>query len=433
VTTAHEQQNAESAGTSAIPLSRNRNYNILWTGQLFSELTIEIIAIAVPLLILAHSGSPLQMGLTVSVLAAANMVAVVPAGVVADRWDRRKVMLVCQGLRAGGLGSLVMALALDAYTYPHLLLVMVVEGLLGSVFDPAEHAALPQVVPESQLPAALARNAARPYVATLLGPAVAGFLFTLHPANPFVAGSVMITLSFLALFLLRLPRRARFAQEAAESAGDSASEGETGDGAQGGAMHDAAVGFRWVLGQRVIRSTLLWVMLVNLFFSALIVIILARSGEDQVGAGEMGLMMTCFGAGGLAGAALAARLHAALPASAIVTGFSWVAAGVTTAMVFVPSGLVLGVLLGLVAFLAPVANTTVLTHQMLATPDELRGRMSGVAGLCTGVAGVLGPLGGGLLMTAADGGAGAVAACAAGLALVAAGTTFNPALRRVGN
>jgi len=64
---------------------------------------------------------------------------------------------------------------------------------------------------------------------------------------------------------------------------------------------------------------------------------------------------------------------------------------------------------------------------------ELRGRMSGVAGLCTGVAGVLGPLGGGLLMTAADGGAGAVAACAAGLALLAAGTTFNPALRRVGN
>jgi MFS family permease len=288
--------------------------------------------------------------------------------------------------------------------------VVVLEGVLGSVFEPAEHAALPQAVPEEQLSAALARNAARPFIATLLGPAAAGFLFTVHPMGPFLTTAMMLALSFGALLALRLPARRTPAADGADSA-DSADEatGPTG----------SAAGFRWVLGNPVIRATLLWMMATNLVFTALLVVILARSGEEQVGPGQIGLMMACLGAGGLLGAVLAPKLYEALPPKVLVLGFAPVAAAATA----------LGLLLGAAAFLAPAANTAVLTYQLTVAPDELRGRLSSVAAFCSGGAGALGPLLGGLLMARNGHGAAGVLICAAGLGLVALGALCSPALR----
>ncbi|MFB9905653.1 MFS transporter [Allokutzneria oryzae] len=395
--------------TQLTPLSRNRNYTILWTSQLFSELAGEITQIGFPLLIMLSAGSPLEMGVVSSVLGFAHMVAIVPAGVMADRWDRKKVMLVCQAARTAAVASLAVVLALGVHPFPLLLVVALVEGFLGSVFDPAEHAALPQVVPEEQLSRAVATNTARPFIATLAGPAVAGMLFTVHPMMPFAAEAVVLGISLVSLVFLRLPRRVEAPRPSVGV--------------------DLLGGFRWVLGQRVIRTTLLWMMFSNLVFSALLVVVLALSGEDEVAPGEIGFMMTFLGAGGLLGGLAAARLHAKFPAPVLLLGFSWTAAAMVALMAVVPAGLPLGILLGAAAFLLPVANTTVMTYQMMITPDELRGRLSGVAGFCSGGAGALGPVLGGALTTALGGVTG-VLVCAGVLALVALATTVSPTMRR---
>lgn len=402
----------EASGGAAVPLHRNRNYTVLWTSQLLSELTIEVVAVAVPLLILATSGSAVELGIASALMAAAHMVAVVPAGVLADRRDRRRIMLVCQALRAAGLAGLVAVLLLDAYVFPLLLAVVVLEGLLGSVFDPVEHATLPQVVPESQLRTAVARNTARPYVATMLGPVAAGLLFTAHPAGPFAAQAALLAVSCAALALLRLPRPTGTARP------------------PGNARRDLVDGLRWVAGHRVVRATLAWITAVNLVFSAVVIIVLARAGEDDVAAGEIGLMVTCLGAGGVLGALLAARITAALRPATIVIVFSWAVTGVTAVMAVTPSGLPLGLLFGFAAFLAPAANTTVLTYQLLAAPDGMRGRLSGIGGLCSGLAGVAGPACAGVLATAL-GGVGALLVCAACFLLIALGTVLTPGLRRL--
>jgi predicted MFS family arabinose efflux permease len=215
--------------------------------------------------------------------------------------------------------------------------------------------------------------------------------------------------SFAGLLFLRLPGRA------AEPATDT--------------EPDASGGVLWVLRHRVIRTTLIWVVVSNLIFSALVIVILAVAGENRAGPSQIGIMMALFGAGGLLGAVLAARLHAALPAPAIVLGFSWIAAIMTATMTLVPGGVALGLILGVVAFFAPVANTTIITYQMMITPDELRGRLSGITGLAAGAAGALGPLLGGILMTGAGGTTG-VLICAISLTAVAIGATLNPTLRR---
>ncbi|MFE7133343.1 MFS transporter [Streptomyces sp. NPDC057638] len=396
-------------GSAPPPLSRNRNYHVLWSSQLVSELVGQLCLIAFPLMVLAATRSAPQMGAVAAVLAAAHMAANVPAGVLVDRYDRKRVMLVCQCVRAGALASLAIALFSGHFSWTHVLLVAVAEGALGAAFDPAEHAALPQVVPEAQLSQAVARVTARRYIATLLGPAGAGFLFAADPVAPFAVAAVLLVASCVTLCFLRLPRReARSAP------------------ARAGMLTD---GFRWVLGHRVIRPTLVWLMCCELFISALIIMVLAASGEDDMAPGEVGVMMTGFGVGGLLGAAAVGRLHTALPASAVIIGFPWVGAALTVVLALVPTGVWAGVVLGGIAFLIPTAFTTVMTYQITVAPDEMRGRLSGTVGLFAGGAGVLGPVVGGLLMADGNSGGGLLVWSAV-LAVVAVGTTLSPTLRR---
>ncbi|MER7159455.1 MFS transporter, partial [Streptomyces lydicus] len=214
---------------------------------------------------------------------------------------------------------------------------------------------------------------------------------------------------------------------------DGTGEAEGTDGADGAgepAGRDIAAGFRWVLGQPVIRTTMAWMMVTNLVFSALLIVLLALSGEDRVGPGELGLTMACFGAGGLLGGLFAARLHAVARPPVILLGFTWTAALGAALMAVVPTGLPQGALLAVMAFFAPLANTTVLTYQLTVTPDALRGRMSGVAGFCSGGAGVAGPALGGALTGLAGGGTAGVLLCAGCLVLVALAATASPTLRR---
>jgi predicted MFS family arabinose efflux permease len=291
--------------------------------------------------------------------------------------------------------------------------VAVVEGLFASMFGPAEEATVPRIVHDEQLPTAVARNTARTYIAGLVGPGLGGFLFSIHRMVPFLVDAISYAVSFVGLLFLRLPPREPVAAADDEPVKESLFEG-----------------FGWVLRHRVIRTTLVWIVGSNLVFAALVIVILALAGEHEAGPGEIGIMMSFFGVGGLLGAVVAPRMHAALPAPVIVLGFSWIAAALTTAMAFAPGGLALGAILGVVAFFAPVANTTIITYQMTVTPDEYRGRLSGVTGLCGGVAGALGPLAGGLLMTGTGGGATGVLACATSLAAIATAATLSPTLRR---
>ncbi|WP_284740334.1 MFS transporter [Amycolatopsis sp. RTGN1] len=394
-------------------LSRNRAYTTLWTGMLLSELASESAFIAFPLLIIAHSGTAVQIGLVTSVLALARMAVNLPAGAIADRWDRKRLMVLAQCVRAAAMASVVAALLLDAYSIRQLLVVAVVEGAFSAVFQPAEHAALSQVVPAAQLSDALARNAARPFAALLLGPALAGFTFGLHELLPFAVGAGMLTVSFAALTLLRLPRRLP------PSAPDEA-------GHQG--LLD---GFRWLFRQPGIRATVVWMVFVNLAFHALVIVILVVAGESNVHPGEIGLMMACFGAGGVLGATVAGRLHAALPAPVILIGSSWIFAGSAAALAFASQGVPAGALLGVAAVLMPVANTTVMTYQLVLTPDEIRGRLSGVVGGCADLAAAAGPVLGGTILAVTGDAMTGILVCAAVLALVAAGSQLSPTLRRL--
>ena len=154
-------------------LWRNRDYLLLWGGQTISSIGGGISQIAFPLLALLITHSPAQAGLLGALRSLCYSVLVLPVGALADRWNRKTVMIVCDSGRALALASILIAAALGHLTLLQLYLVTLIIGPLEVFFDIAEVASLPQVVAKDQLPAAMGNTQATFGATSLFGPPLA--------------------------------------------------------------------------------------------------------------------------------------------------------------------------------------------------------------------------------------------------------------------
>lgn len=417
----------EATRKDLVPLGRNGQYNILWSARFASELGSELAFLGFPLLVIATSGSAWELGVVTAVFSAAQMIAMLPAGILADRWNRARLMITCEIMRFVAISSLAVAIALDSYEFWHLAVVAALEGGLAAVFAPAEDAVLPRLVPTPQLGAAIARNTSRTYIATLLGPALGGILFAVDRLLPFTVDAVLLIASAFVLLFLRVP---------AVSVGSTAELNDeeldasdpVGRGRQ--LFDDLVGGWRWVVGHRQIRTTMIWIFATQFVFSALLIVVLARAGEENTTPGEIGLMMTCYGVGGLLGSLAAEAIHSRIPAGTTVVWFSWIVIVPVAVMSVMPPGIPLGVTLGLVGLCVPAAFTSIVTYQLTNTPDHLRGRLSSVSGAIVGLAGTLGPLTAGAIVASGIG-VDPILVLSGALLVVAVFATSNRSMRNL--
>jgi MFS family permease len=391
-------------------LSRNRDYQLLWGSQALSEFGLGAATIAFPLLVLAVTNSPALAGLVLGVDATARLIAGLPAGALVDRWNRKKVMLGCEAAQAIAAASLVAALLWGVMSVAHLVVVAAVMGMCTALFEPAEDACLPNLVPDDQLATAVSMNAARTYLGQLAGTAVGGFLFAAGRFVPFVVDALTHVISFFLLTFLRLPPR-KVKREPVHHLVD-----------------EMMTGLRWVWQHRPIRVISLCAVALNLFFTAYFIVIIVLAEARGVPSGEIGIMAAMLGVGGILGALVAPYLHRVLRPYLSIIGVFWMLTALTPLAIFMSNGYLMGALFGAMAFLTPTANTTIDTYQLLLTPDELRGRLSGVMGVVTGAAGAAGPALGGLLMEVVSDNQ-AVLLCAAGIGAVTVLSTLSPTLR----
>src|SRR5205807_1289578 len=96
-------------------------FQVLWGSQVVSEFGLSASTIAFPLLVLAVTGSPGASGLVLSAIAAAHVIAGLPMGALADRWDRKKIMLGCEAAQVISGASLFAAIARGVVTVTHAL------------------------------------------------------------------------------------------------------------------------------------------------------------------------------------------------------------------------------------------------------------------------------------------------------------------------
>ncbi|MFE2445963.1 MFS transporter [Stenotrophomonas sp. NPDC087984] len=393
-----------------VPLSRNRDYRLLWGSQALSEFGFHAAVIAFPLLVLALTGSAAASGLVMGTIAAAQMVVGLPAGVLVDRYDRKAIMLGCEAAQAVSAISLVVAVWAGAATVWHMVAVAAVFGASAALFEPAENASLPALVADDHLPTAVAMNTARASMGQLAGTATGGFLFAVGRFVPFLVDAVTHTLSFVALLFVRLPRR------------------ERPPGGVGPLGHEALAGLRWVWRERRIRVTVACAVVLNLFFSAFYLVVIVLAESRGVPSGEVGVMAAMLGVGGVAGALVAPVLYRKLGSYGAIVAVFWALAVCAPVTVLMDSGYLIGVLFALMALFPPTANTAIMTDQLLRTPDELRGRLTSTLVLACGAAGAAGPALGGSLAQIVPGDR-AILLCAAGMAAAAVLATASPTLR----
>ncbi|WP_424186403.1 MFS transporter [Actinokineospora sp. G85] len=392
------------------PLRKNRDYGILWGAQAASEVGFSAVTIVLPLLVLVVTGSAAASGLAVGASAAAQLIAGLPAGALVDRWDRKTIMLLCEAGQALAAASIVLALWLDVLGLPHIVAAAAVMGLCRAFFEPAEHATLPRLVPAEQVHSAVAGNAARGYLGQLSGTALGGVFFSLARAFPFVVDMVLHLFSFTALLFLRTP-----AQERSRASLRSL-------------LPEIGQGLRWVWGQRFIRATAACLIGVNFFFTAFYIVIIVLAHQRGLSPAEIGVMAAMFGIGGLLGALAAPTLTRLLTPYLSIVGVFVALTLLTPVAVVIHNGYLMGLLLAGIAFLAPTANTTITTYQLLLTPDPMRGRFSSVMAVLGGGAAAAGPAVGGVLVELA-GGTQVILLCTAGIAILTILALLSPALR----
>lgn len=394
----------------------NADFLLLWGGQAVSTLGSTMSQLALPLLALALTHAPAQVGLIAAVQPLPYLAFGLLAGALVDRWDRKRLMICCDLARALAYGSIPVAYALGQVSLALLCGVALVSGTALVFFDLAQVAALPRVVPGAQLPRANALNASAGSAATVIGPGLAGFVIGLaHGAAPgaalaFLLDSLSYLVSVASLACIRMPFQAGRAPAAGRALRAEITEG---------------LRFLWAAP----RLRAIALLTLGLFFFTgpvyLAVIVLARE-VLHADARALGLIFGVSGVGGLAGAAVAPWLAARLRVGQLIMGSValWALATALLAVAVSPAMVVAGQALD--SFLASTFSVAVISHRLALTPDALQGRVNGVArvlalaGLPAGTALgglLLGPLGprAELGLVALGIGLSALAASAAGL------------------
>ena len=401
-------------GDTGLSLWRNRDYLLLWGGQVISSIGTQSSTLAFPLLLLVVTRSPAAAGLASALRALPYLILSLPAGALIDRWDRKRVMLLCDTGRALALGSIPLADILGRLTPLQLYLVSLIEGSLFVLFNIAEAACLPRVVTKAQLPAATAQNNATDGVSTLIGPSLGGALFGAAHALPFLADAVSYLASVVSLLFIATPF-----------------QGER-MAARRPLHHDIGEGLAWLWRQPLIRYMAILTGISNLVGNGVFLIAIVIAQGQHASSAVIGLIFAVGGVGGILGSLAAVRLRERFSFGQLIIACVWSWAILTPLFAVAPNPLVLGLLMAGTFLSGPLYNVVQMSYRLALIPDVLQGRVNSVFRLIAFSGQPLGyALAGILLQTV--GAVPAVLIFSVPYLFAALLTTFNPHVRQAGH
>ena len=352
--------NAPAHATPATQsLWRHRDYMLLWSGQVVSTLGSSTTSLIYPLLILAITKSPGAAGAASALRALPYLLFSLPVGALIDRWDRKRVMIACDLLRAVVVLTVPLALWFDVLSLWQIYAVAFTEGSLFVFFNIAEVAALSRVVPAVDLPRAAAQNEASFGAVQIVGPSLGTLLFqTLGHAAPFAANTLSYLVSAVSLGKIKADIRAA---------------------PKTGARHlraEITEGLSWLWHQPLIRYMAVLTGGMNFIGAAtpLLLIVLAK----QMGASDIdiGLVFSIGGISGIVGALIGGRIQRRFGFGQIIISVIWTQALMFPLYLVVPKFYLLGVVYALVYTLAPVYNVVQFSYRLALIPDALQGRVN---------------------------------------------------------
>lgn len=358
----------------------------LWTSSGLSNLADGIAKVALPLIAVQFTRSPtLIAGLTFA-LTLPWLLFALPAGVLADRLDRRRAMIGANLVRASLFGALVLAAFTDVASIWVLYLVALGIGVAETIYDTSAQSILPQIVPRPLLSRANGRLYAVELTAhEFVGPPLGGFLVAAGAVFAVAAPGALWIVALVALLLVP----GRFRVERPEPTTMRA---------------DVVEGLRFLWGQRVLRALALMVggfnFASNGAFALLVLYAVGPASPMGLSEPAFGLLLTSVAIGSLVGSFLAEKVEARLGrARSLTLGFlagalCLAVPGFTTDPYLVAAGFFVGGI-GIV-----VANVVSVSLRQTITPDRLLGRVNSGYRLLAWGSRPLGAATGGLLAEA---------------------------------
>ena len=364
---------------SATPLRRNRDFVLLQAAQLLSSGGSQITAIAYPLLVLSLTGSAAKAGIVAFARLLGMAVFALPAGLAADHWRRRPLMIGAHVGRAVAVGTLGALLLADAAAFWVIPVVAFVEGCGAAVFHAASSGPLRAVVPAAQLPAAAAVVTGREAAISLAAPPVGGALFGVLRALPFVAHASSYVFATAALLAIRTPF-----EEARERDRTPL-------------RRRLAEGFRFLWNHAFLRTCAFLYGLSNFVGPGVLLAIVVIGERQGLSATRIGLLLAAFGGCVLLGAFLSPLVRRVLPVRGVLLLELWTWAGCGLFVIW-PNVYVLAASILPTALAIPSTDSVVNSYQLALTPDRLLGRVESVRQtIALGIA-PLGPLTAGVLL-----------------------------------
>ena len=350
---------AEGQALAALRHSRFRRYS---AGLLLSLTGNWVEAAAFGYVVLLLGGSAATLGVIGFLNTIPNLIFGLPAGALADRYERRKLILIFQGANMALAVALAVLWQTGSLSVPLLGALALIGGSLGTLSFPAFQGILASTVPGRDLESAVAINSLSLQVARFVGPALAGFLLAQGGPTWVFAVNAASFLGVLVTVAFMPGSRAASAQAAAKL---------------GGAMAD---GVRYVFGQRSIASLMTLTATAGIFGTPPVAFMLPGIVRFQLdaGAAELGALTAAIGLGSLLGSVLLLRLARRpnkgepLIAGFLLSGATIAAVGASTSL---PLSLVLGVLGGFGGIIF-VGLSTVVVQAMAS--DDMRARAMAV-------------------------------------------------------
>ena len=337
---------------------RNAAFRLLWGAQTLSDLGTGITTLAYPLLMLALTQSPVQAGAVSAVSSLPYLLFGLIAGALADRWNRKRVMVICDTFRAINMLSIPLAMWLWHVTPTHMYMTAFVGGVLYVLFSAADAGAVPNVVEKDQITSAVAALQVSSSATATLAPSLGGALFQLFRGLPFLADAVSYLASAIALSAVRL----EFQQSLERPTTTLRS--------------DIAAGLRWLWSNPAVRSIATAAAGLQLAMAGAQLIVIVAAQQAHASPGVIGLVLSSIGVGGVAGSVAASRLKARFGFVRTIIGVMWAQAALWVLIgLFSHVVLMTALLLTLFVATAAIFGINALSYQLSVTPDDMQSRV----------------------------------------------------------
>ena len=348
-----------SRPASARDAIRVAEFRRLWIGQAISQAGDGLTALASLVLVTRLTGSTRAVATLAILLTVPQLLLGLHAGVLVDRWDRRRVMVLSDCIR----GVLVLGLitVTDRAHLPWFYALVFLQSAVGVFFEPAQYAFVPNLVPGHLLLAANALTDTTRLVARIVGSAVAGLLLTLPPGPALAFGADAVSFLLAAAFVASIPGRPREPRPAA---------------AKARMVEELGQGLRCLFGTRTLVGIALAFSISLLGVGAFNVLLVPFLMEGlRVGSWGVGVLRAVEIGGMVAGGALVSAFATRLLPSSLVTN-GLVTLGLSVAaLAFVSNAWLAAVPLVILGVSSVGLQIGASTSIQQLVPDALRARV----------------------------------------------------------